>query len=71
MQLLCEGSEEGNLEGLSIIPGFLRDLTFKISRSKSLIWVESVEFNKKGTKLWPKNEKRKAKFYFVHSLKYF
>ncbi len=72
MQLLCEGSEEGNLEGLSIIPGFFKRFDFQNKSIKipHMGW-NHVEFNKKGTKLWPKNEKRKAKFYFVHSFKYF
>ena len=70
MQMLCDGSEEGNLSGLSLIPGYFKKF------DKNLInlpiphmgWNDIVCFNQKYA--IPKFEDREPRFYFVHSYYY-
>jgi glutamine amidotransferase len=73
MQLLCEGSEEGEMPGLGIIPGrFTRfsgvarnGITHKVPH---MGW-NSVEFNETVTS-WVPNIPEQSRFYFVHSFFY-
>ena len=71
MQLLSDGSEEGNLEGLSLIPGFFKRIKAdnKDIKIPHMGWNE-VKILKSGKILWPENDIRKPKFYFVHSYSY-
>ena len=39
MQLLSDGSEEGDLKGLSLIPGFFKRIEADNKDIKILIWV--------------------------------
>ena len=71
MQLLSDGSEEGNLKGLSLIPGFFKRIKTdnKDIKIPHMGWNE-VKILKNGKLLWPENDIRKPKFYFVHSYSY-
>jgi glutamine amidotransferase len=73
MQLLCNGSEEGNLCGLGFIPGYFKKFEFEQDTSTLKIphmcW-NDVLFNEAKTE-WAKEINQQApRFYFVHSYHY-
>ena len=64
MQLLADHSEEGNVDGLGIIPGQVRKLNVDPLRTPHIGWNE-VKFVSSHPVL--KEIKEKRDFYFVHS----
>ena len=70
MQLLTSGSEEGNLSGLELIPGYFEKLGKKNQKTKvpHMGW-NYVEFKKYKNYFW-ENSQDDPRFYFVHSYKY-
>lgn len=70
MQLLTSGSEEGNLEGLNLIPGFFKKFTFmdKTIKVPHMGW-NDVKFFGEYETLNTKEEDL-LRFYFVHSYFY-
>jgi len=72
MQLLTEGSEEGCLEGLNLIPGYFKKFSFENSDKKYPVphmgWDE-VKFNAPLERL-NCTEYGLSRFYFVHSYYY-
>ena len=73
MQLLCEGSEEGNESGLGLIPGRFRKFTGS-SDSASRLKVPHMGWNRvefDTTKVpWSREIPEDSRFYFVHSYRY-
>ncbi|QTN38492.1 imidazole glycerol phosphate synthase subunit HisH [Cryomorphaceae bacterium] len=72
MQLLVEGSEEGNLEGLGFIKGYVRRFKFQDNSLKipHMGWNEVSDYG--GTQLFKglnelTLEEENPRFYFVHS----
>ena len=73
MQLLCEGSEEGDTPGLGIIPGrFIRFPGIFQDRSAQKVphmgW-NTVDFDG-SAKSWTQGDLEHSRFYFVHSYFY-
>ena len=73
MQLLCEGSEEGSLNGLHLIPGYFRHFNSVILEKGSekiphMGW-NTVEFLNHEMNIF-KDVNETSKFYFVHSYIY-
>ena len=69
MQLLCESSEEGNLNGLEIIPGRFEKFDYDVALKVPHMGWNEVNF----TELMPfklNKLKRIQRFYFVHSYYY-
>jgi glutamine amidotransferase len=74
MQLLCDGSEEGNSAGLGFIPGLFKKFDFN-NTSKTDLKVphmgwDNVFFNEKKIPWAEKINKKDPRFYFVHSYYY-
>lgn len=73
MQLLCDGSEEGNLRGLGLIPGVFKRFSFSSEEAKAykvpnMGWNNvKFDFNKAP---WAKEIPEDSRFYFVHSYYY-
>lgn len=72
MQLLCQGSEEGNLEGLGLIPGkFVR---FNEKKSKVNLKIPHMGWNRvdyvEDIPLKFDNNLENKKYYFIHSYHY-
>jgi imidazole glycerol-phosphate synthase subunit HisH len=61
MQLLFEGSEEGQLPGLGLIPGFVKKFSDKFVKVPHMGW-NTVHFRPN-----PLPEIHSPRFYFVHS----
>lgn len=72
MQLLCEGSEEGDLKGLSLIPGKFKKFQKNEDQPKLKVphmgWNE-VHYQSSGEWMSRGNDKT-PRFYFVHSYYY-
>lgn len=70
MQLLCNGSEEGDLEGLGLIPGFFKRFSPKNETLKvpNMGW-NTVSFDESKSP-WVINLPEESRFYFVHSYYY-
>jgi glutamine amidotransferase len=73
MQLLCDQSEEGKLEGLGLIPGHFRHFRTLTSTSFTkkvphMGW-NQVEFVKSNSKIY-EGLGEDSKYYFVHSYAY-
>lgn len=70
MQLLTNGSEEGELEGLGVIPGYFKKFSFSDTKMKipHMGWNE-VEF-KSPLESLNITEYGLSRFYFVHSYYY-
>ena len=71
MQLLADGSEEGQRDGLGLIPGFVHHLS-KISDYSDKLNIPNmgwgyVNGSQSVKKKWPKYFSEKQRFYFVHS----
>ena len=68
MQIMAQGSEEGDVEGLSWVQGYVKKFKSSSQSKKILIphmgW-NNIEINKKSH-MFNKIDKR-AKFYFLHS----
>jgi imidazole glycerol-phosphate synthase subunit HisH len=73
MQLLCDGSEEGSLSGIGIVPGRIKKFSEKLptgnSRKVPHMGWNNVEF-KKNTNDWLKLGTENPRYYFVHSYYY-
>jgi glutamine amidotransferase len=73
MQLLCDGSEEGNAEGLGLIPGYFRRFAFSDEKDLHLkvphMGWNTVEFDRREAP-WTSQLPDACRFYFVHSYKY-
>jgi glutamine amidotransferase len=74
MQLLCNGSEEGNIAGLGLIPGFFKKFDFS-NISKNVLKVphmgwDNVFFDEKKISWAERMNKIDPRFYFVHSYYY-
>ncbi len=73
MQLLCDGSEEGDQEGLGLIPGFFKRFSFTDKESETLkiphMGWSSVNFDRKKA-FWAESVTDEARYYFVHSYYY-
>jgi glutamine amidotransferase len=74
MQLLCEGSEEGNSAGLGFIPGFFKRFNFSdfsgnILKVPHMGW-NNVFFAEKKVSWAEKFNKTDPRFYFIHSYYY-
>jgi glutamine amidotransferase len=67
MQLLCKGSEEGDLEGFGFIDGYAKKFRFEDKNLKvpHMGW-NTVKLNKKSN-LFKGMEEQENRFYFVHS----
>jgi len=73
MQLLCESSEEGQREGLKIIPG--KFIKFRSNEKEKLKvphmgWNEVKYDSKMPFKIKSNGERNNYRYYFVHSYKY-
>jgi glutamine amidotransferase len=73
MQLLCDGSEEGNLTGLGIIPGYFKRFHFETAapalKIPHMCW-NNVTFNESKIESGKKINKQNPRYYFVHSYHY-
>ncbi|GHV88627.1 imidazole glycerol phosphate synthase subunit HisH 2 [Spirochaetia bacterium] len=73
MQLLCDGSEEGNLTGLGIIPGYFKRFHFEAAVSALKIphmcW-NNAAFNESKIEWGKQINKQNPRYYFVHSYHY-
>lgn len=73
MQLLCDGSEEGERPGLGLIPGYFRRLPCHGNRNGDIkiphMGWNTVVFDKDKA-LWARQVVDPARFYFVHSYRY-
>lgn len=72
MQLLCDGSEEGDLDGLSLIPGHFKKFSFDDVAERVKIpqmgW-NTVHYNERGSWMM-KGYTDDPRYYFVHSYYY-
>lgn len=70
MQMLCDGSDEGNLSGLSFIPGYFKKFNRDVINLPipHMGWNEINCLNEKY--ISTKFEDREPRFYFVHSYYY-
>lgn len=69
MQLLCDGSEEGDLPGLGLIPGFFKKFDKSINLPIPHMGWNEVNFIDEKNKI-NKIDDREPRFYFVHSYYY-
>lgn len=72
MQLLCDGSEEGNLGGISLIPGYFKKFNANGDSGKLKVphmgW-NSVRYNESGSWMM-EGHQQDPRYYFVHSYHY-
>ena len=71
MQLLANGSEEGELDGLGLIPGRVKKFVFDNKKLKipHMGW-NTLNYNKNSPLFYGFDEFEETRFYFVHSYHY-